>query len=259
MSLNEKGKPGTIALVGSGEYTAAMDGTDRYLLETIGGPTAAQVVIMATASGLEDPSSPARWTQMGLEHFERLGATVAPAQILQREDAQDSQWLPLLEQANFYYFSGGNPQHLIETLRDTPAWEIIQRNWQNGAVLAGCSAGAMALGGYTANIRSVMSGSGPSWSPALGVLPGIITIPHFDRMASFAGPAVFEKMLSTVPSGLTVVGVDEDSALVLVGNFAEPDAANRWQVMGSQTVSLFNSAGSATVYQAGEYVNLTEV
>ncbi|MEI6043901.1 MAG: Type 1 glutamine amidotransferase-like domain-containing protein [Chloroflexota bacterium] len=252
MVLNQK--PGALALVGSGEYTPAMNETDRSLLETVGGPSAARVVIMATASGLEDPSSPARWTRMGLDHFQKLGTHVEAAEILQREDASDPHWLSLLEKANFYYFSGGSPQHLIETLRDTPAWRIIQQGWQNGAVLAGCSAGAMALGGYTASVRSVMRGDGPGWIPALGWLPGLITLPHFDRMAGYAGPEMFHQLLSHIPKETLLVGVDEDTALVRGIN----SVASNWQVLGRQSVSLFSSVGKATIYRKGEDVPLNK-
>lgn len=254
--MSSEQKSGAIALVGSGEYTDAMNDTDRYLMETVGGPSAARVVIIPTASGLEDPSSPENWQRMGLAHFGKLGAQVNRVDILQREDANDPRWQPLLEEANFYYFSGGNPQHLIETMRDSLAWATIQRGYLKGAILAGCSAGAMALGGYTANVRAVMRGDGPSWSPALGLLPRLITMPHFDRISGFAGPAMFKQMLESVPQGCLLVGVDEDTALVKT---AAVDNSERWQVIGRQTVSLFNSEGASTIFRSGEYVQFTEV
>jgi len=258
VSVNHTKKPGTLALVGSGEYTPAMEDTDRYLLETVGGPATAKVVIMATASGLEEPGSPARWTQLGLDHFAKLGAKAESVGILQREDANDPHWLTLLEGADFYYFSGGNPQHLIETMQDTPAWNTIRRGWENGAVLAGCSAGAMAMGGHTASIRAVMSGSGPGWAKALGLLPRVITIPHFDRMAGYIGADMFQKFITGVPAGSKLVGVDENTALVQTGSFGA-EGVMRWQVMGQQTVSLFDEAGQRSVYKSGDYVPLQEL
>lgn len=248
-------KTGAIALVGSGEYTAAMEETDLYLLETVGGLETARVVIMATAAGLEDPSSPARWTQMGLGHFTKLGAKVEAAEILGRKDSEDPRWLPLLQQANFFYFSGGNPQHLIESMRDTPAWDVIRSKWSAGAVLAGCSAGAMAIGGHTANIRSIRMGSGPTWSPALGVLPKFITMPHFDRMAGFIGEAMFQQMINSAPAGSILLGVDEDTALVRTIN---GNGTPEYRVMGRQTVSVFDGEGRPTVYRSEQSVPLQQ-
>jgi cyanophycinase len=139
---------------------------------------------------------------------------------------------------------------VIETLRDTPAWDAVGARYRAGAVLAGCSAGAMMLGGYTLSVRSVMRGQPPQWLPALGVVPGIVVMPHFDRMAEFAGEEVFRSILASAPHDATLVGVDEDTALVRQGAADSP----RWQVMGRQTVSVFDRGGRRAIYPAGEVV-----
>src|SRR5690349_3335105 len=115
---------GALALAGSGEYLAVMDDIDRRLLATAGGPAAARVALLPTASGLEG-EAPARWNELGREHFRALGAAVEGLRLLRREDASDPAILATLREASFYYFSGGNPSYVIECLRDTPAWEII--------------------------------------------------------------------------------------------------------------------------------------
>lgn len=244
--------PGALALVGSGEYTAAMDETDRALLETLGGPGATQVVVLPTAAGHEEPASPARWAREGVEHFTRLGARVEPAMILNRADAEDPRWLELLEAANFYYFSGGDPQYLAATLAGSPTWDVIHRRHAAGAVLAGCSAGAMAFGGWIPNMRAAFTGRAADWHPALGIVPQVMVLPHFDRMANFIGRAVLRRMVQTAPAGTNVIGVDENTALVRFS------AAASWQVWGRQTVSVFHGPGNgdATVYRTGQTVVL---
>src|SRR5579875_2071202 len=120
-------RPGPVALVGSGEYTPAMDETDRHLLALIGGPERARVALLPTASGLE-PSRPAYWNDLGLAHFRALGvADVRATTILDAAGARDPAQLALLRDATFFYLSGGDPVHLIASLRDSPAWEIIAR------------------------------------------------------------------------------------------------------------------------------------
>jgi cyanophycinase len=251
---------GTIALVGSGEYLPVMDETDRYLLEQVGGPGTAQVIVLPTAAGLEDPGSPASWVQKGMHHFQRLGAHTEPALILGAPDARDPRWVSLLETGDLYYFSGGNPQHVVETLAGSPAWEVIQRRLRAGAVFAGCSAGAMAIGGYIPNIRAVRRGGTPEWLPALALLPRLVLLPHFDQMARFVGAELFARTISEAPQGTTVVGVDEETALVRLagppdGETARP-GASFWQVMGRQTVSVFDAIGNRRVYRVGEAVEL---
>jgi cyanophycinase len=252
MSKAQKNQPGALALVGSGEYLPQMEETDRRLLDTLGGPASARVVVIPTASALE-LGMPDRWNGMGVKHFRGLGAQVTPVMLLNRDDAHDEGVLADLRGADMYYFSGGNSEHVIETLRDTPAWQIINDSYAAGAVLAGCSAGAMMLGSYTLSVRSVMRGQPPRWLPALGVAPGIVLMPHFDRVADFAGEEVFRSILASAPAAATLVGVDEDTALV------QFPAEGIWRVIGRQTVSVFDGSGGRAIYKAGDTLPLPTI
>lgn len=244
---------GAIALVGSGEYTAAMVETDKALLETLGGPARSRVALIPAASGLE-PGQPERWNAMGAAHFHALGATVAPLPLLRREDALAPAIVDELRRASFFYFSGGNPEHLTETLEGTPAWEAIRERAAQGAVVAGCSAGAMMLGAYVFRVRLIRSGQPPQWRPGLALAPGLAVLPHFDRTREFLSAEQFRAALAAAPPGVTVVGVDEDTALV---RFPASDTGpGRWRVLGRQTVSVFDGTGTATVYRAGEELEL---
>jgi cyanophycinase len=243
--MTNRHQPGPLALVGSGEYTPAMEATDRFLLDALARGREVRVVVIPTASALE-ASAPERWNRMGAEHFTALGAQVEPLLLLTRDDAHDPRLVAALRAADLYYFSGGDPQYLVETLRDTPAWETIRAAHTSGAALAGCSAGAMMLGGYTLGIRRLMSGQPPQWPPALGLLPNIAVMPHFDRAAQFVGEELFRTILAAAPASIALVGVDEDTALVR-------DGAAGWHVMGRQSVSIFDGRGQM-VYRAGEAV-----
>ena len=242
--------PGTIALVGSGEYTDAMNTTDRYLLDTIIGTGKKQVIVLPTASGLEQ-GMPQRWNDMGVKHFEALGADVTSLMLVTRADANHPDVVATMRHADLYYFSGGNPQYVVETLRDTPAWDALVDNYEQGAVIAGCSAGAMMLGSYTLNVRAAASGQPPQWPPAFGLVSGIAVLPHFDRVAGFIEPDTFQQMLASTPEGTVVIGVDEDTALV---RHAVPNQS-QWMVMGRQTVSVFRD-GERVIYEAGATLEL---
>ncbi|MFL5804289.1 MAG: cyanophycinase [Roseiflexaceae bacterium] len=245
-----RSQPGAIALVGSGEYTQAMNETDRLLLDTLADPGAARVALLPTASAREEGARQ-RWNRMGAEHFAALGAQVAPLLLLTRDDAADPQILAALRAADLFYFSGGDPQHLVETLRDTPAWDAIRERHAGGAVIAGCSAGAMMLGGYTMGIRALMNGQPPQWPAALGLLPRIAVMPHFDRAAQFVGEELFRVVIAAAPTGVTLIGVDEDTALLHL-------PAVGWRVLGRQTVSIFDGVGGRAIYHAGDRVPLED-
>ena len=254
--------PGALALGGTGEYTHAMNQTDVYLLETIGGLAAARVVLLPTASGLEE-GSPARWNEMGRQHFASLGVTdIRSSMILNRADADDPAQLDLLRGGTFYYFSGGVPGQITAALRDTPAWNIIREAYEAGAVLAGCSAGAMAFGGQTILLRRALSGTASTptdtqsaFVDALGVVPHLIAFPHFDRMAGFAGQQAFANLLASIPSDRTALGVDEDTALVRIA-YHGPDVPSRWRVMGRQTVTVFVHGAAPRLLHPGDEIEL---
>jgi len=246
--------PGAIALVGSGEYTEAMNETDAYLLQTLGGPAAARVALLPTASGLE-PESPARWNAMGQRHFAALGVQdIRPTMVLNAADAADPAVIEPLHGANFFYFSGGNPQHTIETLRGSPAWEIIRAAYEQGAVMAGCSAGAMAMAGQTLGVNFRLIGDKITWKDALGIAPQTIVFPHFDRMPGFIGAPIVRKILGAIPPGKVALGIDEDTALVRLELLDAQSGRARWRVMGRQTVSLFEGVEPARVLRAGDEV-----
>ena len=249
--MSEQQGAGAIALIGSGEYTAAMAETDRSLLAGLA-VAAPRVVVIPTASALE-PGMPEQWNARGVRHFTALGVAVTPLPLLTRDDANTPEIVAVLQHADFFYFSGGNPEYLIETMRDTLAWEAILLRHRVGAILAGCSAGAMMLGGATLRVREVAAGGVPRWFVALGVVPSVTVMPHFDRLSSFVGAEVFQRMITTAPAGVALVGVDEDTALIRT---ITNDGAAHWHVSGSQTVVVYSPDGEQTVYQHGETVML---
>ncbi len=250
---------GAVALVGSGEYTDAMIETDRHLIDTLGGSGSARVVLLPTASGLE-PGSPKYWNDLGMRHFTSLGVSdIRPTSILDAATAHDPAQLDLLREANFYYFSGGNPQHVISSMRGSPAWEVISAAYANGAVLAGCSAGAMAMSGYTISLRLAFSGNGPvEFVESLAVVPHVIVFPHFDRILGRMGGAALRARLVKAPQGAIPIGVDEDTALVRIAlpGAGNPHGKAHWRVMGRQTVTIFWPHAAPQVLHTGDEVAL---
>jgi cyanophycinase len=240
------GSAGPIALAGSGEYTDAMNEADRALLAALAAKQP-HVVVIPTASGLE-PGMPAVWNARGVAHFSKLNAKVTPLHITEREHCYDDANVKALREADFFYFSGGNPNYVVETWHDTPAWATLVSRWQNGAALAGCSAGAMMLGSFTIRVRDAMTGNTPMWVPAMGLVHGIAVLPHFDRMRGFVGNDAFRGIIKTAPAHVSVVGIDEDTALVRL--------RNAWQVMGRQTVTLFDREGNPQRFAGGARVPL---
>ena len=166
-----------------------------------------------------------RWSNMGIEHFTKLGADVTALPIIDRASANLEENAAVLENADLIYFSGGNPGYLYETMKDTRAWNAAQRAWARGAVYAGCSAGAMILGKRMPSFRLMKTQEG------FGIFPAEYIIPHFDAFPAVWKPMVFA-LQKQLKDGQRMIGVDEDTALV-------GSLQGEWKVMGKSEVHVF--------------------
>ena len=213
---------GRIALVGSGEYLPVMHDVEAWLLE--GQPPI--YVQLATAAAPEGQRSLDRWHELGREAAERLGARQVVVDVRTPQDANDAEMAALISGAGLIYLSGGNPGYLARTLAGTRVWHAIHRAWLGGASLAGCSAGAMALGGYVPDFRHPRSGG----TPGLGVLPDVRVLPHFDRFTKWMPDFAFRPLVRGDDGQAgqpVVIGIDEDTALLgEVNALTEPDGEN---------------------------------
>lgn len=248
-------RSGPVALLGSGEYLPVMDETDAALIQVLGGRAKAHVVLLPTACGLE-PGEPERWNQLGIDHFKTLADRVSALSLFCDTDANDESIVAPILDADLIYFSGGNPQHLIDTMRGSIAWEIIRSRLEQGAAIAGCSAGAIMLGTYRVNTRSVMMGEPPSWGEAMGIVPNLAVSPHFDRgrkrIGDEAMAEVMAKVLAVGPADAIMAGIEEDTALVRTSG----GGSWQWQVQGRQNVVLYTRSGPPQVFSPGDMISL---
>ena len=217
-------KPGPLALVGSGEYLPVMLEVERELL--IGRPS--KYVQIPLAAGLEGDSSLDYWVRLGQEQAERLGVESISIRVRNKEDANDPAHALQVKGAGLIYLSGGNPSHLAKSLHETILWRAIVDEWKSGAALAGCSAGAMALTSWVPALRL------PFHEPTQGLslLPHLRVLPHFDRM--FTRIPELLSRFSDVPEGVSIIGIDEDTALV--------GGPHKWIVKGRQSVWLIDGS-----------------
>ena len=164
-------------------------------------------VQLATAAAPEGEKSLRYWHELGAKAAARLDAEQVVVDVRAREDAFEQRWVEAIAGAGLIYLSGGSPTFLADTLRDTPVWGAIVEAWRNGAGLAGCSAGAMAMGGYVPNYRHPRSGG----TEGLRIVPTVRVLPHFDRYTKWMPDFALRPL---VTDGATVLGIDEDTALV---------------------------------------------
>lgn len=206
---------GHLALVGGGEWREGCT-FDRDLLAASG---ADEVLILPTAAAYEHPE---RAVATAERYFAGLGAKARGLDVLARPDAEDDDKAAAVRDARFVYLAGGSPLHLRSVLKDSPVWDAMLEAWQGGAVLAGSSAGAMAL------CDPMVDPRGGAFTLGLGLVAQVAIIPHHDTWS----PEKAKRTITLAPAGLPVVAIDEQTALV-----RNPDGS--WTVGGAGRVIVF--------------------
>ena len=218
--------PGPIALVGSGEYLPEMADLEASLLEG----RAPRYVQLATAAVQDGPSVVDYWHQLGITQAQRLGVEPVIVPVNDEKDANNPEFASMIAGAGLIYLSGGDPNYLAETLRGSLVWSAIEATWRAGSALAGCSAGAMAIGSWIPSLRHPRKGS----TPGLGLLEHLGVIPHFDAFAARV-PDLLTRFVLPDEATMTIVGVDERTALV--------GGPTQWTVQGHQSVWRLSARG----------------
>ena len=238
---------GPVGLHGGGEFLPGDELVLRALLELAPRTDGVvRVVVVPTAAARGRPEIAAA---NGVAAFRRVAAdaeipaVVEPVRVVDAASAADPALAERLTAATLIHLPGGDPDIIPTLYPDTAAWAAIQRAHATGAVLAGASAGAMALAGWT-------------WTPSggvdgLGVVPGIGVAPHADEASWDRAMA---RYAAGVPPDIDFLGLAERTAVVVPG-----DAAAPWQVVGRGEVRYLTAAARAAgevpaVYHDGDRI-----
>lgn len=224
-------RPPLVALVGGDEFTSKSDGLDRELLRLAEGARP-NVAILPTAA---EPENPQLAAAHGIDHFRRLGADAYAVMILGQRSANDRGLVDELNEADLIYLTGGSPAHLLTSLKDSLAWPQIVRLFQSGVVLAGSSAGAMALCEHVTFGGQQLAG--------LGLIPGVAVLPHFERSSDER----LQQLRAGAAVGVTLLGIDGATGCLRQGG--------EWRVAGDGRAHVITRAGIA-VAASGEAFDL---
>ncbi len=213
---------GMIALVGGDEFRPDCEPMDRALLAGVQRQPP-RVVIVPTAAARQGPALAAK---NGERWFRALGAQTRSLMIVSDSEASDPRVIATLTEDDVIYLTGGDPALLLSVLRGSALAEALRRRLREGALVAGSSAGAMALG-------AAMRYGGRGWTIALGLAPHVAVLPHHDA----APRADWQALCSGAPAGVTPLGVPTATACV------NADDSPEWRVVGAHPVTIYAADG----------------
>jgi len=174
----------------------------------LGGGTGAVVVVLPQASELPEtgPEAVAVWKKAGAARVSALDVTTPAAAIA------------AIKEATLIWFPGGDQTRLMKALANTGIPEAIHARYQQGATVAGTSAGAAVMSkvmitGDGMDLQAITAMKTDT-APGLGLWPQVIVDQHFLKRQRH------NRLLSAVLDhpDLVGVGIDESTAAVVTGS-----------------------------------------
>ena len=224
---------GYIVLEGGAEFGGKMAQVDQRALELAGG-SQARISIIPTAAAPDNNHQ--RAGRNGVNWFTLLGASnVEALPLIDTTSANDSGIAASLRQSRLIYLLGGFTGYLGQTLLGSASWRAMLAAYENGAVVAGSSAGAMVLCQYyfDPSAGKVVDG--------LALVPNTCVLPHHNTFGKR-----WVAQLTTLLPNAVLLGIDERTGMI-----DDRERKRMWTVYGQGTVTIYRK-GKAVVHRAGE-------
>jgi cyanophycinase len=246
--MNMDGKSmGYLLLEGGAEFGGRMRDPDLRAIELAGGFDV-PIRIIPTAAAPDNNHQ--RAGNNGIRWFQSLGAKdVVSLPLIDKSSANDEGIAKSLRDAKLIYMLGGFTHYLGQTLKDSLAWKASLEAYQNGAVIAGSSAGAMVM------CQFYYDPSAGKVHEGLNLIPNSLVLPHHNTFGKNWAP----RLTKEIPKD-TLIGIDEQTGMINDGNPAHFNSPiqrnewgidNSWNVYGRGAVTLYRN-GEVTTHQAGE-------
>ena len=226
---------GYILLEGGAEFGGKMSEPDLRAIELAGGPDAL-ISIIPTAAAPDNNSQ--RAGNNGVRWFKSLGARqVELLPLIDKASANDPGITSIISQSRLIYMLGGFTGYLGETLANSAGWHAMLQAYEDGAVIAGSSAGAMVLCQYYYDPARAQVVQG------LELVPNSCVLPHYNTFGKG-----WAKLLSIHLPDAVLIGIDERTGMLDDGNGGRKVG---WHVYGEGSVTLYRG-GQPTEYKSGK-------
>ena len=222
--------PGEIALVGGEEFRRGCEEMDLEIMVVLGpgpGPGADYTYCggYRTGQSRQRRGNPLR--QLGGRKSERL-------MVLDKSQADDNAFIQPSKTFGVVYFTGGSPEHLLTTLKDSQLLKSILAALDEGTGAGWLQCGRHGDGVLDAPARRWELGRRSGHSAR-----GTAVLPHHEN----SNPAdTSEELSGKVPADLTVLGIDART-----GCLGRP---GNWRVVGSGKVTVYRGS-DWQVYRSG--------
>ncbi len=210
---------GYLLLEGGSEFGGRMSEPDLRAIELAGGFDA-PICIIPTAAAPDNNHR--RAGNNGIRWFKSLGAkNIFTVDVIDSTSANDAALAASIRTSRLIYLLGGFPYYLGETLANSACWQAAMDAYDQGAVIAGSSAGAMVLCEYyyDPSEKKLLRG--------LNLIPNACVLPHHNKF----GKTWAFQLMQQLPNA-TLIGIDEQTGMI-----NEEDG--KWRGYGAGKVTLY--------------------
>ena len=228
----ESSVPGLVVLLGSGETLPSSGATHEYVAQRL--PTQPRIAILETPAGFELNSERVagriqKFLAGRLQNYApRIDVIAARRRGTPFSPDAPEVVAPLL-QADEILLGPGSPTYTARQLRDSLALHYIRARHRLGATLFLASAATLAFGSLTLPVYEIYKvGEDLHWKEGLRFFEAfgwpLVIVPHWnnqdggaelDTSRCFVGRPRFEALAEQLPAEISVVGIDEHTALVM--------------------------------------------
>ena len=225
-------KPGTIGLFGSGETTPSGRKIFAELLRGL--PEQPRIAIIETPAGFELNSSQvagrvANFLRLHLQNFRPQIEQVAARKRDTAFSPDDPQIVTPILGSDMNFMGPGSPTYAVRQLQRSLAWDYLIACHRLGSSLALASAATIAMSAFALPVYEIFKvGEDIHWKEGLDLLGAydlsLVFVPHWDNNEGgaevdtsrcFMGRERFEQLLEMLPQSISVVGIDEHTALII--------------------------------------------
>jgi len=241
-----------VVLFGSGETSASGRKVFDWVLRQL--PESPRLSLLETPAGFELNSARvigrvAEFIEHRLQNYRPRLATVPARRRGSPFSPDDPEIVAPLLEADLIFMGPGSPTYAVRQLQDSLAWHYLLARHRLGASLVLASAAAIAVSAYSLPVYEIYKvGEDLHWKPGLDFfgpygMP-LVFVPHWnnteggeelDTSRCFMGQARFTELMALLPAGLTVLGIDEHTALIL------DSGAGECRVLGAGGVTLIHT------------------
>ena len=257
--------PGRLVFFGSGETSPSGRKVFEYVLRKL--PPTPKIALLETPAGFELNSGQviarvADFIQHRLQNYAPQ-ISIVPARKRGTAFSPDDPHIiaPLLD-ADLIFMGPGSPSYAVRQLRDSLAWQTILARHRLGATLVLASAASIAFSAFSLPVYEIYKvGEDLHWKNGLDFFGPygfpLVFIPHWnnndggadlDTSRCYIGQHRFAQLMEMLPPDLTVLGIDEKTALIM-----EPGEGN-CQVIGLGGITLIH-----TGHEHARDLNLVDV